>query len=133
MKLVIPFTLPGLNDIIDAERIHRQRGAALKREWTNKLILVLKRQIKGPLKEPVVMHYRWVEKDRRRDKDNVSSGGRKYIQDALVKMRALKNDGWNNIEGFSDEFSVDKKRPRVEIEIMEGKIVGKDDVQDMRE
>ena len=119
MRVVIPFTLPGLNDIIDAERTHRQRGAAHKREWTNRLILVLKRQIRGPLKEPVVMRYRWVEKDRRRDKDNVSSGGRKYIQDALVKMRAMKNDGWSNIEGFSDEFAVDKKHPRVEIEILE--------------
>ena len=85
----------------------------------NAVILVLRRQIRRPLREPVIMHYLWVEKDRRRDKDNVSSGGRKIIQDALVKMKALKNDGWANIDSFSDAFSVDKKRPRIEIEIEE--------------
>ena len=119
MKVIIPFPLAGLNDIIDAERAHRQKGAKLKREQMNAVILVLRRQIRRPLREPVIMHYLWVEKDRRRDKDNVSSGGRKIIQDALVKMKALKNDGWGNIDWFSDEFAVDKKRPRVEIEIEE--------------
>ena len=119
MRVTIPFHLAGLNDIIDAERAHRQKGAKLKREQMNAVILVLRRQIRRPLREPVIMHYLWVEKDRRRDKDNVSSGGRKIIQDALVKMKALKNDGWANIDSFSDAFSVDKKRPRIEIEIEE--------------
>ena len=119
MRVTIPFPLAGLNDIIDAERAHRQKGAKLKREQMNAVILVLRRQIRQPLREPVTMHYLWVEKDRRRDKDNVSSGGRKIIQDALVKMKALKNDGWANIDSFSDAFSVDKKRPRIEIEIEE--------------
>lgn len=65
------------------------------------------------------MHYLWVEKDRRRDKDNVSSFGRKIIQDALVSVHALKNDGWANIEGFTDSFAMDKKRHRIEIIIEE--------------
>lgn len=64
------------------------------------------------------MHYRWIERDRRRDKDNIAAFGRKVIQDALVRMKALRNDGWNNIEGFSDEFAVDKKKPRIEVTIV---------------
>ena len=119
MRVTIPFPLAGLNDIIDAERAHRQKGAKLKREQMNAVILVLRRQIKRPLQEPVTMRYLWVEKDRRRDKDNISGGGRKIIQDALVRMKALKNDGWGKIDGFSYVFAVDKKRPRVEIEIEE--------------
>jgi len=120
MKIIIPFALPGLNDYIEAERAHRQKGAALKRKCQRDIAAVLKKQVKGPLREPVVMRYTWVEKDRRRDKDNVSSFGRKIVQDTLVSMNALRNDGWANIAGFSDEFRVDKKRPRVEIEILEG-------------
>ena len=125
MRVTIPFPLAGLNDIIDAERAHRQKGAKLKREQMNAVILVLRRQIRRPLREPVTMRYLWVEKDRRRDKDNISGGGRKIIQDALVRMKALKNDGWGNIDGFSDEFAGDKKRPRVEIEIEEAEACGK--------
>ncbi len=66
---------------------------------------------------PVRMTYRWYEKDRRRDLDNVSSFGRKVIQDALVDTGVIQNDGWKEITGFSDEFYVDKKNPRIEVEI----------------
>lgn len=120
MTITIPFPLPGLNEYIKAERAHRQKGAAMKRQWQRSVALALRRQLRGPLREPVTMHYTWYERDRRRDKDNISAFGRKVIQDALVRdLHALKNDGWSNIEGFSDRFQVDKHRPRVEIEIAE--------------
>lgn len=117
--MIIPFSLPSLNEYIDAERTHRQRGANFKKKHQRAVILALKRQIRGPLREPVTLHYTWVEKDRRRDKDNICGFGHKVIQDALVEMHALKNDGWPNIEGFTDTFWVDKNRPRIEIEIEE--------------
>lgn len=119
MKVIIPFALPGLNEYIEAERKNLYKGAGMKRDWQRRVEIVLRRQIRGPLREPVVMRYIWFEKDRRRDHDNVSSFGRKIIQDALVGIKALKNDGWNNIEGFSDSFMVDKSSPRIEIEIEE--------------
>lgn len=118
-KLTLPFTFPGLNDYISVERSHRQKAAKMKREWQNAVILCARRQIRGKFTRPVVMNYLWVEKDMRRDKDNVAAFGRKVIQDALVKGGVLKNDGWANIEGFSDRFDVDKKNPRVEVEIVE--------------
>lgn len=65
------------------------------------------------------MKYTWYERNRRRDKDNISSFGRKVIQDGLVKAEIIKNDGWAQIEGFSDEFRVDKKHARVEVEILD--------------
>ena len=65
------------------------------------------------------MRYRWYEANRKRDLDNVSSFGRKVIQDALVEVKILENDGWRNIVGFSDEFYVDSKYPRIEVEIEE--------------
>lgn len=120
MKLVILGKLPGLNDYIAAERKHRQQGAALKRETERQIRLQIKGQLRGvKFTRPVAMRYVWFEEDRRRDKDNVSGFGRKCIQDALVQLHTLKNDGWANIESFSDDFVVDKKNPRVEIEITE--------------
>lgn len=119
MKVTIQFPLPGLNEYIMAERTNRQSGAAMKRKYQRLAMLALKKQLHGPLREPVFMRYPWVEKDRRRDKDNISSFGRKVIRDALVQLHALQNDGWANIEGFSDSFKVDKNHPRIEIEIEE--------------
>lgn len=119
MKINIPGSLPGLNNLIEAERAHRQKGAALKRDAQTLVEYELSDQIDRPLREPVVMHYTWIEPNRRRDKDNISSFGRKIIQDALVAIGALKNDGWGNIDGFTDSFAVDAEDPRIEIEIEE--------------
>lgn len=69
------------------------------------------------ISKPVYMTYRWYEPDRRRDLDNISSFGRKVIQDALVHTKVIKNDGWKEITGFRDEFYVDSKNPRIEVEI----------------
>lgn len=118
-KLVIPLTFPGLNDYINAERTHRQKAAKMKKQYQDAVMLCIRSQRLPTFDGPVYMYYTWVEKDRRRDKDNVAAFGRKVIQDALVKAGVLENDGWANIVGFSDTFEVDKKRPRVEVEIVE--------------
>lgn len=119
-KLVIPGTLPGLNEYIEAERVHRQKGASMKREAQRKVEWCAKSQLrKFRPAGPVWMKYTWYEPNRRRDKDNVSSFGRKVIQDGLVKVGVLENDGWKHIEVFSDRFRVDGKNPRVEVEIIE--------------
>ena len=55
-----------------------------------------------------------VEPSRRRDKDNISSFGRKAIQDTLVQCGVLKDDGWKHVVGFSDRFEVDRENPRME-------------------
>ena len=65
------------------------------------------------------MGYIWYERDMRRDLDNVSSFGRKVIQDALVKAAILKGDGWKYVVGFSDRFEVGKENPRIEVLIRE--------------
>jgi Holliday junction resolvase RusA-like endonuclease len=65
------------------------------------------------------MAYVWHEPNKRRDLDNISSFGRKVIQDALVNSGVLENDGWQNIRGFNDEFKVSKDEPRIEVHIFE--------------
>ncbi len=72
-------------------------------------------------KGPVRMVYNWYEPNRKRDKDNISSFGRKVIQDALIHGGWLKNDGWKDIAGFENKFFVDAKNPRIEVEIWESK------------
>lgn len=118
-KLVIPLTFPGLNDYIEAERSHRQKAAKMKKQYQDAVILCIRSQRLPTFDGPVYMYYSWVEKDRRRDKDNIAAFGRKVIQDALVEAGVLKNDGWANIVGFSDRFDLDKKNPRVEVEVVE--------------
>lgn len=119
-KLVIQGTLPGLNDLIAAERAHRQKGAKLKRDAETIVRLHIRQQLRGKRpKTPVMLHYRFFEPTRRRDKDNIAAFAHKTIQDSLVKEDIIANDGWDYVEGFVDVFSIDKKNPRIEVVIIE--------------
>lgn len=119
-KLIIPGRLNNLNDYIAAERTNRHIAANMKKDDMETVLWACKGCLRGwKASGPVTMHYKWYEKDQRRDKDNISSYGRKVIQDALVKGKYLENDGWKQIIGFDDEFYVDKKLPRIEVDIEE--------------
>ena len=118
-KFTIRGTLPGLNELIEAERRNRFIGAKLKKQYEAVVMRAARSLGNVEFEEPVYMVYHWYEKDRRRDKDNICAFGRKVIQDALVKARFLRNDGWKNIAGFEDRFYVDQDKPRVVVEILE--------------
>lgn len=119
-KLVIQGTLPGLNELIAAERTHRQKGAKLKRDAETLVRWHIGQQLRGVNpKTPVMLYYHFYEPTRRRDKDNIASFSHKAIQDSLVKEGILANDGWDYVDGFVDVFSVDKKNPRIEVTIIE--------------
>ena len=122
-KLTIPGRLPGLNELIEAERSNRYKGAQLKKDAERRICAEIRRQLHGVhIRRPVVMRYLWVEPDRRRDRDNITAG-RKFVQDALVRCKVLPNDGWKEIAGFADDWAVDKARPRVEITIIEARAI----------
>lgn len=126
MRLVIEGRLDSLNSYIAACRANHYKGAQLKSANEKIVILAIRSQLRGiRISGPVQMSYRWYEKNQRRDLDNVSSFGRKCIQDALVKTGVLANDGWREIVGFSDAFYVDPDHPRIEVDIMEVEHEGK--------
>lgn len=120
-KIVLPWTMPGMNDYIRAIQKHWSEGNQMKRRYQTMAVLSMRHQLNGPLREPVVLHYTWYEPNRKRDKDNICGFGHKVIQDALVELGALRDDGWANVSGFSDRFGVDKKHPRIEILVEEAK------------
>lgn len=118
--LTIPGTLNNLNDYIAVERTNRHKGAKMKADNGNIVAVAIRQCLRGVrIEKPVYMEYSWFEKNKRRDLDNISSFGRKVIQDALVDAAVLKDDGWKYIVGFSDSFEVDKKNPRIEVLIKE--------------
>lgn len=116
---IIPNRLPGLNDMINAERANKYKGAQLKKSTQKMLKAVIHGQLGNlRIKKQVKMNYTWVERNKRRDKDNITAG-RKYIQDALVELGILENDGWDNIQSFADTFEVNSSAPCVRVEIIE--------------
>lgn len=115
-QLILQGRLIGLNDYIDIERGNKFAAAQKKKDLEARIVAEIKTQPIGrhQFQKPVRMHYHWVEKDAKRDKDNIAFA-RKFIQDALVKAGVLQNDNWKWVEGFSDSFSVNKSNPRIEV------------------
>lgn len=119
-KLIIPGTLPGLNEFIDAERAHRLKGARMKRDAETIVRYTIRQQLNGVKpKTPVWFDYCFIEPSRRRDKDNISAFAHKIIQDSFVKEGILDNDGWKHVEGYMDTFEVDPENPRIEVTLLE--------------
>lgn len=65
------------------------------------------------IKNPVVIHYLFYCKNKKRDRMNVGSAFDKSFQDALQKYGTLENDGWNDVLGTTMDFRIDKDNPRV--------------------
>ena len=74
----------------------------------------LSKVYKYPAKLKIVFY----EPDRRRDVDNVSFAS-KFILDGLVKAQILQNDSQKYVSEIQSTVGVDKKNPRIEVEIIE--------------
>jgi Holliday junction resolvase RusA-like endonuclease len=117
INFTIPGTLPGLNEYVGACRAHARKGAAVSAEAHTLCKLGMMR-IKGKSIKRGHFIFRWYEKSRRRDKDNIAFA-KKFIMDSLQEWGVMQNDGWDQVIGFIDEFYIDRKNPRVEVLIFE--------------
>ena len=115
-------TLPTINEYITACRNNPHVGANMKKNYTG-IVMWEMGTIKGLHFEKVILHYRFFEKNKKRDKDNVFAFATKVVQDAMQELGIIDNDGWKNIENFTHDFFVDKDYPRIEVYIEE---VGKE-------
>lgn len=87
--------LPGMNEIIGAQRANRYKGASFKKRWQKYVESYIIAAINGktfePCKEPCVVYMKFTEKNRRRDVDNVQSS-QKIILDAMQTSGAIQGD-----------------------------------------
>ena len=119
-SFTIQGTLPGLNEYAYACRAAKYKGARMKKD-ADELIgwyirMAIQRGDLRPTQGTVVVHFTWCEKNGRRDVDNVAFA-KKFILDALVKNRILKDDRRKYVKGFTDAFrEADKDYILVELE-----------------
>ncbi|NLY47586.1 MAG: RusA family crossover junction endodeoxyribonuclease, partial [Clostridiales bacterium] len=87
------------------------------KEYTEEVAWLAK-QARLPKFEKAYLVITWFEPDRRRDPDNIMAG-QKFILDGLVAAGAIPNDSQKHIKGIVHRFKVDRKEPRVEVEIID--------------
>lgn len=119
-SFVIEGRLVNLNDYQYACRSHYMVGNKMKKNEQTKVKQAIVCSNLKPIENyPVKIKYHFFEENRKRDLDNVAAMAHKIIQDSLVSMDILENDGWKQVKGFEDTFDVDKENPRIEIIILE--------------
>lgn len=116
----IVFTIPGgladLNTHLSEVNKNRYAGQQLKNQETNKVKMIASQYRKQAkeLELPIDVHFHWVCKSRRKDKDNIRFAA-KYVLDGLEYAGIIPNDGWKEIGNLSDSYEKDKDNPRVEV------------------
>lgn len=117
-QFTIPGRLPGLNEMTREARGNKYAAAKTKREVTEMCAWEAKRQHIPPMTGPIILSVLWVEKDMRRDIDNIAFGC-KYLLDSLQLANIIANDGWKQVNGITHRFAVDAKNPRIVVELQE--------------
>lgn len=119
-KFTIDGKLPSLNEFISKNRSNPALGNKMKQENQIHVEYHIMRDLrKVHIDKPVYLMYTFYEPNKKRDLDNISGFAHKVIQDALVESGILHNDSWHYIVGFSDDFKIDKDKPRIEVIIRE--------------
>lgn len=109
--------LPGLNEVINASRHNRFVGAAQKAKVTQDCAYEMYCKKVPKFLKPVVIGFKWVEPNGRRDRDNVQSGA-KFILDAMQIVGVIKNDSRKYVKDVKHDTSeIDKLNPRIEVTI----------------
>lgn len=120
--------LPSLNEYLSSERVHFKtrnggfstKGARMKKDCQKHIRSNIVRDLKNTkITKPIIIHYKFFNKDRRKDVGNIFSVADKFICDALQETGTIINDNQKYVKGFTSEFYVDSKNPRIEVELEE--------------
>lgn len=108
-KFEINKRLMGLNEYTKANRTNKYVGSQAKKDEQRYIEWCIIEQL-GNLRidKPVKGKFTWVEENKRRDLDNICFA-KKFILDALVEMKVLKDDNRKIVTSFVDEFKYSNK------------------------
>lgn len=113
-KLKILGIPPSLNQL---RRMHYQEQARQKRKWGGVVAMEVARQLgkPKPYKRAKCIYTFYFPTRIRHDPTNYSP---KWIEDGLVAANVIEDDSFDHVEVHLRKGGVDKKNPRVEIEII---------------
>jgi len=119
MIFIIHGELPSLNEYIHAINRNRHIGNKMKQDTQEAIQWAIRAQIRREYKitQPVQIRFLWASRTAKKDIDNVAFS-KKFVLDAMVTMGILPNDTRKWVKGFTDEFVIDRKNPRTEVEII---------------
>lgn len=96
--------LPGLNEVIGANRTNKHVGARLKRDTEEIISFYILNAVNNgklkPIQGSCTVNFDWCEKTKKRDVDNIQSS-QKFVLDALQKTGIIPNDSQRYVQQTS--------------------------------
>lgn len=114
IKFTIEGELPSANEIIAIAKRHPMAYSSLKKKSTD--IVRFSCLTIPKIKTPAIFIITYYCKNKRKDLDNIAFA-KKFLFDGLIKAGKLENDGWGEIKSWEEHFEIDKKNPRIEVEV----------------
>lgn len=106
MRVEIKMKLPSLNEYINVCRANRFRAGSYVKGIEDQIGWFLTGL--PVYHNPIWIHFHWIEQNRKRDLDNIAFA-KKFILDAMVKMKKIKDDSSKYVAGFTDTFDYGKE------------------------
>ena len=113
--LVIPRKPPPTYNRIKS--MHWAKVRKLKQMWQDEVAVASIQQGKPKFKKARIQIVLYYSQARRRDSDNLMAGAGKFILDGLRYAEIIPDDDQSTIECPEPIVELDRKKPRVEIEI----------------
>ena len=114
--------LMGRNEFDRRNREHWSKGNKAKAGEQEKVVAAILAAKLVPMEGPVVIGVTFIEgrpkNGRMRDPDNISGGGIKVIEDALVECGIIPDDGPRHVRNLFYRFAYNASNPHIEVEIM---------------
>ena len=110
----IPFGVPAMNEVLNAKgnvfgcgKRRTSSYTVMKKKYGRMIAaeLVMQQCVPETPYDMIEPSFVWYEPHRRRDLDNISGGGRKFILDSIVAVGIISNDNLVHIQKMSDDYA----------------------------
>lgn len=101
-EVLIPIKFASLNEYVNMCRANRYMASNYKKKTEQEIAKYIESLPR--FTRPVRLEFLWIEKDNRRDYDNIAFA-KKFVLDALVRYGKLKDDNRKCVVGFTDRFT----------------------------
>ena len=106
----LDFPLPTLNEMIRTARGNRYAAAAQKKKYTNLVAEEIIVQTDRPHYPALSLDITWIETKKKRDPDNVTGGGLKFLMDGIVAAGIIPDDDRDHVASITNQIVVSDSR-----------------------